>query len=95
MNPRDSSLRPLFGTFAALMVLLVLTAGATALPTGWWSTPLSLLIALGKAALIFTVFMRLRTQGPLVRVFALAGVFFLLLLLVLTAADFLTRTWAV
>jgi cytochrome c oxidase subunit 4 len=95
MNPRDTSLRPLFGTFAALIALLVLTAGATALPTGWWSTPLSLLIAFAKAVLIFTVFMRLRTQGPLVRVFALAGFFFLTILLVLTAADFLTRQWPV
>lgn len=95
MNPRNSSLRPLFGTFAALILLLILTAGATALPTGWWSTPLSLLIALAKAVLIFTVFMRLRTQGPLVRVFALAGAFFLMILLVLTAADFLTRQWPV
>ncbi len=95
MIPQDPSLRPLVGTFAALIVLLVLTAGATALPVGWWSTPLSLAIALAKAALIFTVFMRLRTQGPLVRVFALAGFFFLAILLVLTAADFLTRQWPV
>jgi cytochrome c oxidase subunit 4 len=95
MTPRDSSLRPLFGTFAALITLLVLTAGATALPTGWWSTPLSLLIAFAKAFLIFTVFMRLRTQGPLVRVFALTGLFFLAILLVLTAADFFTRQWPV
>jgi cytochrome c oxidase subunit 4 len=95
MNSGDSSLRPLFGTFAALIVLLTLTAGATALPPGWWSTPLSLLIAGAKAALIFTVFMRLRTQGGLVRVFALAGFFFLTILLVLTAADFFTRTWPV
>jgi cytochrome c oxidase subunit 4 len=95
MNSRDPSLRPLVGTFAALIVLLALTAGATALPTGWWSTPLSLLIAFAKAALIFTVFMRLRTQGPLVRIFALAGFFFLVILLVLTAADFFTRQWPV
>jgi cytochrome c oxidase subunit 4 len=95
MIPRESSLRPLFGTFAALIILLVLTAAAAQLPTGWWSTPLSLLIAFAKAFLIFTVFMRLRTQGPLVRVFALAGLFFLMVLLVLTAADFLTRNWPV
>jgi len=95
MSLRAPNLRPLFGTFAALIVLLALTAGATTLPVGWWSTPLSLLIAGAKAFLIFTVFMRLRTQGPLVRVFAFAGFFFLTVLLVLTAADFLTRRWPV
>jgi cytochrome c oxidase subunit 4 len=68
-----------------------MTAGATALPAGWWSTPIGLAVALAKASLIFVFFMRLRSQVPLVRVFALVGFFFLAIMQVLTIADYLTR----
>jgi cytochrome c oxidase subunit 4 len=91
MNAQNPALRPLFGTFAALIVLLAITAGATALPMGWWSTPLGLVVAVAKATLIFTFFMRLRSQVALVRIFALVGFFFLAVMLVLTLADYFTR----
>jgi cytochrome c oxidase subunit 4 len=91
MNARDHALRPLLGTFAALIVLLAMTAGATALPAGWWSTPIGLAVAVAKATLIFVFFMRLRSQAPLVRTFALVGFFFLAIMLVLTLADYFTR----
>jgi cytochrome c oxidase subunit 4 len=91
MNAQNPALRPLFGTFAALIVLLAITVGATALPTGWWSTPLGLAVAVAKATLIFIFFMRLRSQVPLVRIFALVGFFFLAVMLVLTLADYFTR----
>jgi cytochrome c oxidase subunit 4 len=91
MNARDPSFRPLFGTYAALILLLAMTAGATALPTGWWSTPVGLAVAIAKASLIFIFFMRLRSQGPLVRIFALVGFFFLAIMFVLTLADYFTR----
>lgn len=91
MSDQARSLRPLFGTFAALIVLLTVTAGAASQPAGWWSTPIALAIAVAKALLIFIFFMRLRSQGPLVRRFALVGFFFLTILLVLTSADYFTR----
>jgi cytochrome c oxidase subunit 4 len=91
VNTHNASFRPLFGTFAALMVLLAVTAGAASLPPGWWSTPIALAVALAKASLIFVFFMRLRSQVPLVRIFALVGFFFLAILLVLASADYFTR----
>jgi cytochrome c oxidase subunit 4 len=91
MNAQDPAFRPLLGTYAALILLLAMTAGATALPAGWWSTPIGLAVALAKASLIFVFFMRLRSQVPLVRVFALVGFFFLAIMQVLTIADYLTR----
>jgi hypothetical protein len=39
--------------------------------------------------------MRLRHQPGLVRIFAVAGLFWLAILVVLTLSDFLTRTWSV
>jgi cytochrome c oxidase subunit 4 len=91
MNAEDPAFRPLFATYAALIVLLALTAAATALPTGWWSTPIGLAVAVAKASLIFVVFMRLRSQSPLVRTFALVGFFFLAIMIALTLADYVTR----
>jgi len=85
----------LYQTFGMLMVLLAATAAATALPAGWWSTPLSLAIALAKAALIFSIFMRLKDQSTLVRIFAGVGFFFLAILLVLASSDYFTRSLTV
>ena len=91
MNAQGPPFRPLYGTYAALIVLLAMTASATALPAGWWSTPLGLAVAVAKASLIFVFFMRLRSQVPLVRIFALVGFFVLAVMLILTLADYFTR----
>jgi cytochrome c oxidase subunit 4 len=91
MNGQDPAFRPLFCTFAALIGLLGLTAGFASLTAGWWSTPVGLLVAVAKASLIFIFFMRLRSQNPLVRLFALVGFFFLVIMLVLALADYATR----
>jgi cytochrome c oxidase subunit 4 len=91
MKAHNASLGPVYGTFCALIFLLLVTAGAASLPPGWWSTPVALAVAVAKASLIFAFFMRLRSQVTLVRVFALVGLFFLAILLTLTSADYLTR----
>ena len=77
--------------YVALLLLLGLTAWASHWPTGRWSLPIALAIATLKLALIFTYFMRLRHSGGLVRIFALAGFFWLSIASVLTFADYLTR----
>jgi cytochrome c oxidase subunit IV len=77
----------------ALISLLALSAGATALPSGWWSTPIGLLVASVKIALISSYFMNLRNQPGLVRIFASAGIFWLAIMIVLTWCDYATRAW--
>ncbi len=93
MNPDIFSLRRLLLVYLALLALLGLTATATLLPPGPWSTPIALVIATAKAALIFIWFMRLRERPGLVRCFAVAGFFWLAILMGLTFADFFTRGW--
>jgi cytochrome c oxidase subunit IV len=95
VNSQEHPIRPLLAVYAVLMILLMTTAAASVLPSGWWSTPISLSIAVAKASLVFCFFMRLRFQPSLVRIFALAGFFWLAILIVLTLADFLTRAWPV
>ncbi len=79
--------------YGALMVLLGLTAGAAEVKLGAWQMPVALLIAAVKTALVFLVFMQLRYQRGLVRVFAVAGFFWLAIIGVLTFTDYLTRAW--
>lgn len=82
----------LIGSFAALLFLLAGSAAAALapLPSTW-----KLFIAVGVAALkcllIFAVFMQLKYQRGLVRAFALAGFFWLAIIMTLTFADYLTR----
>jgi cytochrome c oxidase subunit 4 len=85
--------RVFFASYGALMVLLAATALAAKLPLGQWSAPVSLAIAAAKMLLVFLFFMQLRYQRGLVRVFAAAGFFWLAVMAVLTACDYLTRGW--
>ena len=80
--------------YLALMVLLVLTASASRLRAGWYSTPIALIAAIAKLTLIFWFFMNLSRQRALVRIFAVAGFFWLAVLIVLAASDYLTRGWS-
>jgi cytochrome c oxidase subunit 4 len=91
MTANSPTLGRIVRVYLALLALLGLTAAAALLPPGPWSTPVSLAFATAKAALIFTWFMRLREQPGLVRLFALAGFFWLSILLGLTFAEVFTR----
>jgi cytochrome c oxidase subunit 4 len=80
--------------YIALVALLAITVGAALLPIDRSIKPVvGLVVAAAKAGLIASVFMELRNRGGMVRVFAAAGFFWLVLMFVLTGADYLTRGW--
>jgi cytochrome c oxidase subunit 4 len=76
---------------AALLALLVLTVGAAYIHFGAFNTVVAMVISLTKGLLIVLFFMHLKRAEPLIRLFACAGFFWLLLLLALALSDFLTR----
>lgn len=78
-------------TYVALLALLALSAGAACLPAGGWQAPFALAIALAKTSLIFVIFMQLRHHGGLPRLIAIAGFYWLAILVSLSLADYLTR----
>ena len=86
-----ASLRTYIGTWIALMVLLALTLGSSFVPLHGFNTTVNVAIALVKATLVAVVFMRLRTSSSLVRLAALAGVMWLLILIGLSFTDLLIR----
>ena len=79
--------------FAILMVLLVVTVGAAYVEFGILSLAVALTIAVVKAVLIILYFMHVRYSSRLVWLFAGAGFFWLVIMIGITFADYLTRAW--
>lgn len=84
--------RTIWTCWAALMVLLALTTALAFVPLGRAQLGVSLAIACTKALLVLLLFMELKASSGLVRVFAGAGFFWLLIMIVLTSADYTHRT---
>jgi cytochrome c oxidase subunit 4 len=93
MSAPPPSARTYLLNYLTLMVLLLLTALASKAPLGAFKTPASLLIAAAKTSLVFLFFMQLWYQRGLIRIFALAGFFWLAIIAILTFSDYLTRGW--
>ena len=87
---REVFLTPLL-TWAALMTLLFLSAGAAFAPLGSLKTTASLAIAGVKVVLIALIFMRLSRASSLVRLTALAGLMWASILFLLAGADYISR----
>jgi cytochrome c oxidase subunit 4 len=77
--------------WAALLSLLALTVAASFSLSGLASLAVSTGIALSKASLIFWFYMHLREETGLLRLVAIGAGAWLLILLLLSSADFATR----
>lgn len=86
-----SSVKQYTQVTAALLGLLLLTVGAAYIDLGPLNTVVAMAISLAKGALILLFFMHLRHGTGLIRIAALAGIFWLGILFVLAMSDFLTR----
>lgn len=75
----------------ALIVLLLLTFGSAYLRLGAWNSTVNLAIAAAKALLVAVFFMHLRSASTMLRIVAVAALFTLALLFVLSHTDFATR----
>ena len=85
--------RVYLAVFAALMVLTLLTTGVAFVDLGFFSPVVALTIAILKASLVALFFMHLRYSDRVTWVVAGAGIFWLGILLVLSAGDYMTRAW--
>jgi cytochrome c oxidase subunit IV len=77
--------------FGALLGLTLVTTAVAFVDLGPLNTPLALSIAILKASLVMIYFMHLRHSTFLARVFAGAGVLWLLHFIIFTLSDYLTR----
>lgn len=79
-------------TFAALLVLMGATIGASYIPMGILNIPVALTIAVMKTVLVVWIFMGVRHGTKLTWVWAAIG-FIWLFLMFGTLGDYVTRNW--
>ncbi len=79
--------------FGALMILTGATVGAAYIDLGALNVLVALTIAVCKGTLVVLFFMHVYYSDKLVKVVAAAGFLWMIIFLVLTLADFLTREW--
>ena len=84
-------LRVYFTIFGLLMVLTAVTVGVSFIDLGAWNSVVAIVIAVIKMLLVVLYFMHVRYSTRLTWAVVAGGFFWLLLLLGLTLADYLTR----
>jgi cytochrome c oxidase subunit 4 len=79
--------------FVTLLLLTLITVDVAFYNLGVLNIYVALAVATTKATLVLLYFMHVRYAPPLTAVFAGAGFVFLIILILFTLSDFLTRTW--
>ncbi|HEY3455374.1 MAG TPA: cytochrome C oxidase subunit IV family protein [Bryobacteraceae bacterium] len=87
------SIRTYTFTWLALLILALLTTLIGFLDLGPFSMGIAIVIATAKACLIVAFFMHARYESKLIRVIIAAGVVWFLIMVSLTANDYVTRGW--
>jgi len=77
--------------FVTLLLLTLITVDVAFYDAGWLNIYIAMAIATTKALLVVLFFMHVRYSSRLTWVFVGAGLFWLVILFVFTAADYLTR----
>ena len=93
MPHKTADVRTYYIIFGILMLLLLLTIGASWLDLGRANFIVAVLIAAVKATLITLYFMHLRDSTPLTKLVAFAGLLFLVILFSLAFTDYWSRLW--
>ena len=92
VRTRDLWFGPLLA-WVALMVLFAINLASSYVPLGRANVVINLLIAAIMAATLFIVLMDLKNAKALVRVVAVAGLFWTMMMFSLTFSDYLSRTY--
>jgi cytochrome c oxidase subunit IV len=87
----SSSPKMYFVVFGALMVLTLATWLVAQVDLGWANDVVALAIAVTKALLVILFFMHVRHSTRMTVLTALAGFFWLAILIFLTLNDYMTR----
>ncbi len=83
----------LVGIWATLIVLTFTTWRVAYVELGEWNIVVALLIAFIKASLVVWVFMAIRHSTTLTKLFCVAGLVWLSIMIVITYGDYSTRNW--
>jgi cytochrome c oxidase subunit 4 len=95
VHSKSSPLTSYFAVWAALLVGTFLTYEAAKIDLGPFNSAVALTIATAKALLVALFFMHLRgASEKLLKLVVISTIFFLLILLALSLADYGTRPWS-
>ena len=90
----EATKRTYYIVFAILMALLVVTVGAAFIP--WGSRigiVIAMIVAIVKATLVVLYFMHVKGSSGLTKVFVVAGLAWLAILMGITLAEYHSRPW--
>jgi len=94
MSEHISSVKLYIGIWLALLVGTGLTVAAALVDMGPFNPIVALAIATTKAILVVLFFMHVKyAHEKLTKLVIMAGIFFFLILLALSMADYSTRLW--
>ncbi len=94
MSEHISSVKSYVGIWLALMAGTILTVVAAKIDLGPFNPIVALAIATTKAVLVVLFFMHVKyAHEKLTKLVIVAAIFFFLILLSLTMADYSTRLW--
>jgi len=79
--------------WAALICLTWTTVGISYIELGEWNVVVALIIALIKVSLVAWIFMGVRFSTKLTRLFVVAGLVWLTIMIIITSGDYATRQW--
>ncbi|HET7890797.1 MAG TPA: cytochrome C oxidase subunit IV family protein [Candidatus Sulfotelmatobacter sp.] len=94
-HSKSSPLKMYFSVWGALLLGTFITYKAAFIELGRFNAAVALIIATVKALLVALFFMHLKgAHERLLKLVVISTVFFLFILLVLSMADYGTRTWS-
>ena len=93
MTHEPMSTRAYYLVYFALLFFTATTVVVTFVHLGRFNLIVALLIAFTKASLVVWIFMDVRDSSPLTKIFIGAGIFWFLIMIVLTFSDYMTRNW--
>lgn len=91
MENEITPVRTYFFVYVALLALLAATVALAYINLGIWNLVIAISIAIAKALLVLLYFMHVRHSQQMVKVFAIAGFLWLLILIGLTLTDYISR----
>lgn len=79
--------------FAALIALTITTVAVSKIELGEYNFVCAMTIAVIKASLVVWFFMHVRHSTSMTRLFVVAGLFWMAILMVFTVSDYISRGW--
>jgi cytochrome c oxidase subunit 4 len=87
------SVRTYVLVWVTLTIMTFVTFYVSTIDLGEWNIVVALLIAFFKMMLVILIFMNVKSESPLTKLFAGAGFFWMVLLLGQVAIDYISRNW--